>query len=404
MLAPLTSRTATALLSPSARVLAASSQPDCGVAVAPALPWADVHWPTLVALTSFERAESQVFTLLRAAPVGSVPDDVQHAVQQLYRVALFRSAELADAAGAACDALTAARVPALWLKGAALAMQSSAEFASRNMGDLDVLVAPDHLVAARAALRGAGFTDGPVDGTYAQHHHEAPMHWRSGIRLELHTALFPPKHPFTDESADIWLKRGREVLWGTRAVRVLTDVWHVVHASTHWAWSHEGEVGTWQYLHDMHRLAGGWPPDSPNWGRVLGAAELIGASRPVGWATWTAERLGGLRLIDSIVDRLRDADSLRLLGLVEREWVLRAFHSPAASPSVKWSRFWWRRAMGGLGDQRRAWPWAIGRVAALGAPVADETAQSAAPEGGGTRRVGERLRGWRRHLGRVLGS
>ena len=134
--------------------------PSSGVHLASQLPWSDVHWPTLVSLTSFERAESQIFRLLRAAPVGAVPEDVQRAVQGIYRVSVFRAAELAAAAGAAADALRAAGVDVLWLKGAALSMQSSDDFALRSMGDLDMLVDASQQPAARQALRDAGWTDG----------------------------------------------------------------------------------------------------------------------------------------------------------------------------------------------------------------------------------------------------
>ncbi|MDZ7632667.1 MAG: hypothetical protein U5K74_15315 [Gemmatimonadaceae bacterium] len=99
MLAPLTPVTASALLSPSARVLVAAAAPDSGVGRAHVLPWSDVHWPTLLSLTSYERAEAQVFRLLRAAPDGAVPEDVHRAMQGMFRVAVFRSAELAEAAG-----------------------------------------------------------------------------------------------------------------------------------------------------------------------------------------------------------------------------------------------------------------------------------------------------------------
>lgn len=392
---PLTSGSAQALLSPSARVLVAAAHADGGVPRAQDLPWNDVHWPTLVSLTSFERAEAQLFRLLRAAPVGAVPDDVQQAMQGIFRVAVFRSDELADAAGVAADSLQAAGIDVLWLKGAALAMQSPEEFAIRSMGDLDLLVPPDQHWRAREALREAGWCDGVGAGSYDGHHHDAPMLWRGGIRLELHSALFPPGHPFASDSAAAWFARGITVRWLERTVRVLPANWHIVHASVHWAWSHEGEVGSWQYLHDMHRLSAGWSGSDSNWTTVVQNAESIGAAGPVGWALWTAALLVNLDVVESVISRLRRQRRL-LSGVAEREWVLRAFHSPAASPSVAWSRFWWRRAMGGLGDAAMAWPWALGR-----APTRLTTQASPAAETHSGRRQTSR---WRRHLSRVLGG
>ena len=396
MLEPLTSARATALLSPSARIVAASADADGGVARAAALPWNDVHWPTLVALTSFERAESQVFTLFRHAPDGAVPDDVVRTMQTICRVAAFRGAELADAAGVAVDALRAAGVQALWLKGAALAMQSAEGFAVRSMGDLDLLVTPAQVIAAQAALRAAGWSDDGADESYAGHHHEAPLFWRGASRLELHTGLFPLGHPFTDESAGEWISRGIPIQWAGRDVLVLSAPWHVVHASVHWAWSHEGAVGTWQYLHDVRRLTGNWKAESGEWSAVCDHAIRMRASRPAGWGLWSASRLGDAPDMDeAVVGRLRGARNV-LSGMAEREWVLRAFHSPMASPSVAWSRFWWRQAMGGLGDADRSWPWAAGRTAvqAHGEVMAEAGAQGARTA----------MTKWRLHLGRVLNA
>ncbi len=396
MLAPLTSADAVALLSPSARVLAASAVADGGASVAARLPWHDVHWPTLLSLASFERAEAQLFRLLRNAPQGAVPDDALQAMQRAYRVAIFRAAELADAAAAAVDALEVRGINALWLKGAALAMQHADGFSVRGMGDLDLLVDPAQHAAARAALRGAGWSDGAIPETYLSHHHDAPMHWRGGLRLELHSALFPPGHPFAAEQAAVWLGRAHPVSWGARTVHVLPASWHVVHASIHWAWSHEGEVGSWQYLHDIHLLSSDWQPRGEEWEAVAQHALHLGASRPVGWALWAAARLTALRIDGATLDRLRGRPE-RGRGLTEREWIVRAFFSPASSPSVLWSRFWWRRAMAGLGSAEGAWPWALGH--GREALAAEEPAGP--PSGPLVRQKAAR---WRRHLARVLGG
>lgn len=394
MLAPLTPRMAHALLSPSARVLVAAALP-AGLATLAAedLPWDAVHWPTLLSLMAYERAEAPVCRLLHRVP-ERVPDDVRTAAQRLERVAQFRAAELHDAAAAVVDTLAEAAVPALWLKGAALAMQSPEGFAIRSMGDLDLLVLGSDAARARAALTTAGWFTPGAHG-YDVHHHSPPMMRPGGLRLELHTALFPQQHPFADESAEVWLRRGTAIAWGTRRVLVLPAHWHVVHASTHWAWSHEGTCGSWQYLHDMHRLTAGWSADGVEWEEVVRSAEAFGAMIPVGWGVWTAQRLAGLASSHRVVHRLRGGLGA-LGGVVEREWVLAVLQSPAGSPSVRWSRFWWRRAMQGLGDDGGRWPWRAGR----GGQV-QLVASVALPSGGATPARWSR---WRRHLVRLLRS
>ena len=375
------------------------------------MPWNDVHWPTLLLLSSYERADGELHTLLRAAPPGVVPEDVLHATLMRSRVASFRAMELADAAAVTCDALSAAAIDVLWLKGAALAMQSPDGFAIRAMGDLDLLVEPEALAAARTALLAAGWQDGGDGAGYDAHHHAAPLVWRGGPRLELHTGVIPPPHPFVRDSAGMWLSRSVVCRWESRDVRVLPPEWHAVHVGVHWAWNHEGKVGSWQYLHDMHALV----QAGVEWSGVKAAADEIRAARPLGWGLWSAAVLGNVRVDRRVIQELRGPSRAGLNGMAEREWVMRAFLHPAASPSVRWSRYWWRVAMGGLGDADMTWPWAAGRTAGSAMPVSAAEMASATDKAGADRAGASEVSGpeggagllariarWWRHLSHVL--
>ena len=403
MLDPLTPTRARALLSPSPRVLLAAAASDGGASQAATLPWSDVHWPTLLQLSAHERADAQLHQLLRSAPPGGVPADALAASLARSRVASFRAAELADAAALTCDALREASVDVLWLKGAALAMQSPVGFGVRAMGDLDVLVEPGSAPMARAALLAAGWRDGPHAPGYEAHHHAVPMVWRAGLRLELHTGVIPEPNPFARNSTTLWMSRGVLRRWEEREVRVLSAEWHAVHASVHWSWNHEGAVGSWQYVRDMHELAS----RIPSWAAVAAHAEELGAARPVGWGLWSAATLADARIDQHVIADLRGAMRAGFGGLAEREWVLRAFQSPAASPSVRWSRYWWRRAMGGLGDAGGRWPWVAGRDA-IQSGALDSDGEPDADSAGGApaTRPGllTRAAGWQRHLARVLSA
>lgn len=398
MLAPLTPIAARALLSPSARVLLTAALGEHSAASVAALPWGHVHWPTLVSLALHERAETHLTSLLQQAPPGVVPTDVLQAMAGIARVARFRSSELAAAAGVAVDALAAAGITALWLKGAALAMQRPEGFLVRGMGDLDLLIDELAQPAARAALRMAGWADSGSGERYEAHHHDAPMRWRGGLRLELHTGLFPPGHPFTPCSVNDWLTRAMAIRWEGRDVLVLQPAWHLTHASVHWAWSHEGEVGTWQYVHDTCVLSESVRASDAGWASVQRASAELGAGAPVGWALWFAQMMGSLDSAALFTDE-RSGTAGLLGGLLEREWIVRAWYSPSASPSVKWSRFWWRRSMNGLGSRQRAWPWRLGRIVVPALTSSDSK----------TGNIGQRpsvvmVRRWRRHLARVLGG
>jgi Uncharacterised nucleotidyltransferase len=391
MLGALTPRTARALLSPSAQVLVAAACRDGGLSRAATLPWHHVHWPTLFSLASFERAEAQLARLMLAAPVGAVPEIVSQSLQSVVRVSAFRSAGFDDASVRVIDTLRDAGLSALWLKGAALAMQSEKGFSLRAMGDIDVLLAPESIAAARAALMRDGWRAHGVATSrdYAAHHHDAPLVWGDGVRLELHSGLFPPGHPFGSQPASDWLQRGVEIEWRGRPVRVLPADWHAVHASVHWAWNHEGEIGSWQYLHDLCRLEA-----RLRWQVVLDLAESAGVARPVGWAVWAAAMLTEVQpdstVLLNFLGGRRVAD-----GLAERQWLLRAFASPSASPSVRWSRFWWRYAMRGLGDQAHEWPWIAGSGPTANGELSDSARKT---------NRGGLSSAWRRHLAHLLRS
>jgi Uncharacterised nucleotidyltransferase len=392
MFRPLTTDAALAMLAPSARVLAAVARADGGIPLIGELPWSEVHWPALLSLAAYERAETQLYRALRVAPAGVVPSDVLHTLSGIVRVCAFRSAAHGDGAALVCDVLEHAGIPVLWLKGAALAMQHPKGFGVRAMGDLDLLVLPADLPRARRALSDAGWADAGGAADYGGHHHAAPMVRPDGTRAELHTAVFPPSHPFVEDGAEVWFRRSVEVRWGERVVRVLPCAWHIVHATVHWAWSHEGEVGSWQYFHDMHRLA-----DQADWPAIEAAASDIGAAVPVGWGLWAAEVLGVASADSTVIGRMRGG-MRRWDGIAERQWMLRAFRSPAASPSVRWSRFWWTRAMRGLGSTAGQWPWLAEPVAGGGASNGERVAPRA------IKVAGMAAARWRRHLVQVLKS
>jgi hypothetical protein len=356
LLAPLDRDGARALLAPSARLVVASVDP---LAPAPdATAWAAVQPGTLLALAQHERCEAALLALAQRAPAGAVAPVLLDGLRARARVAAFRAAGLEEGAEAALDALAAVGVPALWLKGAGLALADGDDgFARRPMGDLDLLVEPSELSRAVAALTAAGWTAGSTARDYdGRHHHLAPMTWLGdpAVRLELHRAVWPPGHPFAEVAVSAWLAAGRPVLWRGRSALVPSAPWALAHAATHWAWSHEGVTGSWQWLRDL---------------RALGTAELdtlgdvasgLGVRRPVGWAVRVAGLLGPLPASVAAAAVWSGRGRRGLGAVADRQWVVRAFAAGAPTPGVAWDRRWWRWSMGGLGDGAGAWPWAVG--------------------------------------------
>lgn len=398
MLGLLDRATAWRLLAPSARLVVASVRDGAGHepprwdAVAPA---------TLLALASHERCERALLALAERAPAGAVPPALLDGLRQRARVAGFRALGLGEGAEAALDALDRAGISAVWLKGAGLALAHGDDgFLQRPMGDIDLLVHREQLPDAARALEQAGWqSGGGADAYMSAHHHLAPFRWRGDplVRLELHHAVWAPGHPFPAVGPDEWVAAARTVVWRGRRVPVPSSAWALAHAGAHWAWSHEGAVGSWQWLRDVVALA-----PQLSLAELDGAARRLGVVRPVGWALRVASLVGVLPAALEPATAWRGRLPIGMSGVAERQWILRAFAAGASTPGVAWDRWWWRRAMGGLGDATRAWPWAVG----IG--TAGDSAESRERSGPGGRhaRVGglsvARLGRWRGYLRRVV--
>jgi hypothetical protein len=384
MLAPLDRAAAWRLLAPSARLVVASARDGAGIGVPR---WDAASPATLLALASHERCEAALLALADRSPAGAVDPALLAGLRQRARVAGFRAAGLADGAEAALDALERASVPAVWLKGAGLALAHGDEgFAVRPMGDIDLLVATDDLADAAHALEGAGWTATADAKAYAvAHHHLAPFRWRGDplVRLELHHGVWTPGHPFPAVEPADWLAASRAVAWRGRRARVPAPAWGLAHAAAHWAWSHEGTTGTWQWLRDVATLG-----PQVTLAELDHAVRVLGVARPAGWALRVASLFGVLPPALEAATAWRGRLSAGLAGMAERQWVLRAFAAGAATPGVAWDRWWWRRAMGGLGDPTQAWPWTLG----VG-PVAERGRSGA--------QVAVRLARWRGYVARL---
>jgi hypothetical protein len=331
---------------------AALQQPDAG-----RVAWQRIDWARAIALTSYERAEVAVDALCARAPVDAVPPQVRAQLHGMAQLRRFSAAGLADGARNAASVAAECHVPMLWLKGAAIAQQHLAGFGVRGMGDLDVLVSESDAGRLREGLLATGWRTAVGDPSYEAHHHLPPLTHGPDVRLELHTELFMPGHPFVCASGPEWLARG---VAGPLGGTVLPPTWHLVHAAVHWAWSSEGMVGSWQWLHDADWLTSRSGSDA-FWQEVVEASRAMEAEPVVGWALWTARALGVVGVPAEVVTALR---SVRLgQPMVEREWIARAWVAGGPVRSVRWTRLLWRRAMGPVARDSRTLPWMLGRGA-----------------------------------------
>jgi len=135
---------------------------------------------------------------------------------------VLESMRLQSVAVTVVDALTSAGVRVLVYKGVALAAQTTADPSSRGSGDLDLLIAPQDVPKAHAALRrlGASLVDGyiPIPGsplwpTARRIGCEAPYRFRS-VNLDLHWRIDPTPQIASMPYEELWERRSEVKLGG----------------------------------------------------------------------------------------------------------------------------------------------------------------------------------------------
>lgn len=154
--------------------------------------------------------------------------------------------------------LRAADIEFLCFKGPALSLISTGRFDARGAGDLDVLVEPMRLAAARAALTMAGWQcdpDFPLPGRtwgwrwQLRTHYELPLRCTTST-IDLHWRLDPTRRALPD-FAEAWSRRRRIEIAGAHL-----DTLGRAHTFSH-ACSHAAK-DDWRWLRslvDIHRLA-----------------------------------------------------------------------------------------------------------------------------------------------------
>jgi hypothetical protein len=191
-----------------------------------------------------------------------------------------RNAVLWAALGEVLEALARAGLPALPFKGPVLALQAYGDLAAREFADLDLLVRPRDLAAARAVLEGLGYVPecalAPAQEAAMlrarTQYHLLLVHPEKGVAVELHWKS-DPDHPVEEDTEAWWAARprtpieGREVLAFTQPELVLVLC---IHGSKH-HWSRLA------WLADVAALLG--KDEALDWAWIRARAAQLGASR-----------------------------------------------------------------------------------------------------------------------------
>src|SRR5262245_51676715 len=215
-----------------------------GRAFAPPLPIpdAEVDWAIQVGMGPWLHRESERQPEL-------LPASLAARVRAADRLARLQSAERLEATGEILDRCGQRAGPITLLKGISIATEHHRRPHDRAMGDIDLLVEAPGASALESALIELGYrrAGGPPGLDYARHHHGPPLvHARTGVRVEVHTKLFPAhsgwseRPPFSPSSIRSELQPGS---FAGRAVFRLSPELQLVYIATHAALAFDPALG-----------------------------------------------------------------------------------------------------------------------------------------------------------------
>ncbi len=355
-----------------------------------------VDWDRFLELAQDQNAAAIVWPVIADVAPARLRGTTAQRFQQVAQVAEFRLQYLEERLAVSLDVLSRAGIETVLLKGAAVAYTAYPSFSARPMADIDLLVRPEHAEAARVQLLGAGWEwnrEPGLDEFYKGHQHLPPLddRGRTGLSLELHTALFFHGNPFRFTPDDVWRESVEVQVRGGATARVPAARHQFLHACVHYAWSHSLHAGAWRTFRDLDALMNG----------PLGADGAFAAAQErtvrscCYWTLRLARDLGGLDVPDRMLDQLRPRLPEWVLAILERHFAVHALPTDRACPSVSVDRRMWRAAIqpwrSAHGDIR---PWDRHRLHAQGRFPAGVTA---AP-----RRDVMSVNRWRRYLGAIL--
>lgn len=241
-------------------------------------------------------------TLRRLSPQIAIPAPWLARAQRRLYATMIRNTTLADTLLEVLTAFQHAGVESIPVKGVVLAQTMYGGLALRSLGDLDVLVQPADLPAARAALRALRFTqEAQPDFENAHHPFHDPPYYRpasgGNICLELHWGLWATS--FFRLGADaMWARSATTALHGS-PIRVLSPEDTLLHLAIHRSRS----ALRLRFVCDIAELLRRHS-ETLDWQYVLAQARAAGARTALFYALALAQELGDAPLPPVILPQL----------------------------------------------------------------------------------------------------
>jgi hypothetical protein len=326
-------------LSPEARLLLLTTAVSPSDAALRQALSAGVNWERLYPLARYEKAASVLLRHLGLSGAARSSPGYE-ALRQLATISVMEMLQLEQLLHQTLDILAREDIEALLLKGAGLAYTAYSSFADRPMGDIDLLVRPQHAARAWSLLQKHGWRPAVDSGSerYVGHHHLPPLFQDSGrFRLEIHEELLPAEHPFRFSADALW-QHARRITVKGRVITVLDPVHQLWHECVHFAWSHAMQWGSWRTLRDSAAII---QADDFDWTEFVRFARETRAATCCFWTLRVTRTVTGAAVPDHVLSSLRPPYPEFIIDRLERHFVSSLFPSEDRCPSVWLTRWLW---------------------------------------------------------------
>ena len=252
------------------------------------------EWEATLRLAEWHRLGPLLYA--RLAEAERAPAPVLDRLRDVYRANAARNLFLLGQLAEALDALAAASIASMPLKGAAL-LESGyyPDRGLRQLTDLDLLVPAVQLPAATAALADLGYRPAGHDATgpsarWSGHHHGAPLvapHAPAAVELH-HHLLRAEGRPRTFDVAGVWERASPARPGGGSVLPSPEDL--LMHLCLHFSLDRRrGRPGALGQLADIARVVGRGALD---WPAFSAATRAYGLAAPVGFGLFAAREIG----------------------------------------------------------------------------------------------------------------
>jgi hypothetical protein len=278
-----------------------------------ALLCAGLQWDRVIRRSVACRVAPWVYLRLQSlAGSGRVPPDALERLHAIVSRQALHFVELSSVLEEVLERFSQIGIPAIVLKGGALATAVYKKPYFRMVGDLDVLVTKHNLAAAAAVLQAMGMKQRTSHRTLPPGHHHLPgFFYGAKLRVELHWHIVEPESSYQQ-------RIDPEIFWhGARLLRVgSVDAWMLrpehllLHAALH-ILTHRFSRMLY-HLCDIREIVSRFNGQI-DWESFLAEVSAYSLQWPVYLSFQLAADLAGAAIPARVLERLRTSHPQRLL-------------------------------------------------------------------------------------------